>query len=100
MSLGSRLKKQAVGFSHKALQRLFADEKRATQIASALGAVQRGKQRLDKTQRVVLHQFNVATKADFKDLGKSLSALRRRVQSINDKLSSASTLEQSAVFFR
>ncbi len=87
MGIGNRLKKRALGLSQKAMERIFADEKRATQIATAIGAVQRGKQRLDSTQRVVMHQFSFATKSDFKDLGKSLGALRRRVQSLNEKLS-------------
>jgi len=87
MGITSRIKKRALGLSQKALEKLFADDKRATQIASALGAVQRGKQRFDTGQRVVMHQFNFATKADFKDLGKSLGALRRRVNALNEKLS-------------
>ena len=87
MGLASRLKKKALGLTQQAMERLFADEKRATQIASALGAVQRGKQSFDAGQRVVMHQFNFATKSDFKDLGKSLGSLRRRVASLNEKLS-------------
>ncbi len=87
MGIGNRLKKTALGLSRRALERLFSDEKRATQIATAIGAVQRGKQRFDKTQRVVMHQFSFATKSDFKDLSKSLGSLRRRVQSLNEKLS-------------
>jgi polyhydroxyalkanoate synthesis regulator phasin len=87
MGLRSTLKKQAMGLGQKAMERLFADEKRAQRVAEAIGSVQRGKQALDSTQRVVMHQLNFATKADFKDLGKQLSALRRRVKALDDKLS-------------
>ena len=87
MGIASRLKKRAMGYSQRAMERLFADEKRATQIANAIGAVQRGKQRFDTGQRVVMHGFNFATKSDFRDLGKSLGSLRRRVASLNEKLS-------------
>lgn len=86
MGITSRLKKQAMGLSQKAMERLFADDKRATRIAEALGAVQRGKQSIDRTQRVVMNQLNFATKADFKDLGKQLSALKRRVRDLDAKI--------------
>jgi polyhydroxyalkanoate synthesis regulator phasin len=87
MGFRSTLKKQAMGLGQKAMERLFADEGRAQKVAEAIGTVQRGKQALDSTQRTVMHQLNFATKADFKDLGKQLSALRRRVKALDEKLS-------------
>lgn len=75
-----------MGLSQKALERLFADEKRSAQIATALGAVQRGKAAFDKTQRELMHQLNFASKSDFKELGKQLSSLRRRVQELESRL--------------
>lgn len=89
MAIGDRLKKQAVGLSQKAMEKLFADEKRATQIASALGAVQRGREAIDRTQIEVLHQLNFATRGDFKDLGRQLSGLKRRARDLEEKLSRA-----------
>lgn len=86
MGIGKRLKQGAMGFSQRAMERLFADEKRAGQIAGAIGALQRGKAALDSTQRVVLNQLNFATRADFKDLGKQLSGVRRRVRDLAEKL--------------
>jgi polyhydroxyalkanoate synthesis regulator phasin len=86
MGFGSTLKKQATGLGQKALERLFADEKRAMQVAEALGAVQRGKAKLDSTQRVVMHQLNFATKGDFKALGKQMSGLKRRLRELDAKL--------------
>ncbi|GMU59153.1 MAG: hypothetical protein AMXMBFR34_09160 [Myxococcaceae bacterium] len=86
MGLRSTLKKRALGLSQKAMERLFADEARAQKIAEALGTVQRGKQAFDSTQRVVLNQLNFATKADFKELGRQLSSLRKRVKALDEKL--------------
>jgi len=88
MGLSSQLKQQAMKLSQKAMEKLFADEKRAQKVAEAIGAVQRGKQSLDKTQAAVMHQFSFATRGDFKALGKQLSALRRRIQALDEKLSS------------
>lgn len=86
MSLTSNIKKRALGLSQKALERLFADEKRAQQIASALGAVQRGKETFDATQKAVLNQFNFATRADFKEVGKQLGGLKKRLRMLEEKL--------------
>lgn len=86
MGLRSELKQQAMKLSQKAMEKLFADEKRAQKVAEAIGAVQRGKQTIDQTQAVVMHQLNFATRGDFKALGKQLSALRRRIQALDEKL--------------
>lgn len=87
MGIRSKLKKQAMGLSQKAMEKLFADEGRAQKIAEAIGTVQRGKKAFDTTQAVVMHQLNFATKSDFKDLGKQLGGLRRRVKALDEKLS-------------
>lgn len=86
MGLRKQLTEKAMGLSAKAMERLFADEKRAQKIAEAIGTVQRGKAAVDKTQTVVMHQLNFATKADFKDLGRSLSSLKKRIKALDEKL--------------
>ncbi len=87
MGIRSELKRRALGLSSKALERLFADERRAQQVAEAIGAVQRGKEAIDQTQAVVMHQLNFATRGDFKALGKQLGSLKRRVEALDAKLS-------------
>jgi len=86
MGLGDGLKKQALNLSQKAMDRLFADEKRAMKIASAVGKVQKGKQALDKGQEDLMRTLNLAPKSDFKALGKQLSALKRRLRELDEKL--------------
>ena len=88
MGFASRLKQQALGFSAKAMERLFADEKRAAKVVEVLGRAQQAKKSMDQTQRVVLHQLNFATKQDFKDLGKQLSGLKKRLRSLDEKIAS------------
>jgi polyhydroxyalkanoate synthesis regulator phasin len=88
MGFAERLKKEAVGLSQKAIERLFSDDKRAGQIASVIGRVQQGKAAFDKGQAQVMHQLNFASKSDFKEIGKQLSALRRRVRDLDEKLKS------------
>jgi hypothetical protein len=87
MAISETIKKQVVGWSQKGMERLFADEKRAMRIANALGAVQRGKETVDKAQTTVMRQLNFATRSDFKDIGRQLSGLKKRVRSLEEKLS-------------
>ena len=86
MGLAKELKKQAMALSQKAMERLFADEKRAMKIASAIGSVQKGKQALDRGQDQLMHAFGFATRSDYKAVGKQLSALKRRARELDEKL--------------
>lgn len=88
MGIGEELKKKALGVSAKAMEKLMADEKRAMQIANAIGKVQRGKQALDKGQEGILRALNFAPKSDFKVVGKKLSSLKRRLRELDEKLDS------------
>ncbi len=86
MGIRKALKKQAMSLSQKAMQTLMADDKRALQLASALGKVQKGKQALDKGQEDVLRALNFAAKGDYKALGKKFASLKRRVRELDEKL--------------
>ena len=86
MGLRADLKKRALGLSQKAMERLMADEKRAMQLASAVGKVQKGKQALEKGQDDVLRALNFAAKGDYKALGKRFSSLKRRLREFDEKL--------------
>lgn len=86
MGIADELKKQALGVSSKAMEKLMADEKRALKIAAAVGNVQKGKQALDKSQEELLRALNFAPKGDFKALGKKLAGLKRRVRELDEKL--------------
>jgi K+/H+ antiporter YhaU regulatory subunit KhtT len=86
MGLGDDLKRRALEFSQKAVERLMSDEKRAAKVAQAIGAVQRSKQSFDRTQGQVMHALNLAAKSDFKAVGKQLSSLKRRLRELDEKL--------------
>lgn len=86
MGIRSTLKKNALNLSQKAMESLMADEKRAMQVASAVGKVQKSKQALEKGQDDVLRALNFAAKGDFKALGKRFSSLKRRLRELDEKL--------------
>jgi hypothetical protein len=86
MGIRDELKKQALGMSSKAVEKLMSDEQRAMKIASAVGSVQKGKQALDKGQEELMRALNFAPKGDFKALGKKLAGLKRRVRELDEKL--------------
>ena len=48
MGLTKKLKSQVLSLSQKVVDRVFADEKRAKQLAGAIGKVQRGKAALER----------------------------------------------------
>ena len=86
MGIRQDLKKQALGVSQKAVEKLMADEKRAMAVAQALGSVQRGKQALDKGQEELMRVLSFAPKSDFKAVGRKLSGLKRRLRELDEKL--------------
>lgn len=86
MSIRQNLKKQALGVSQKAVEKLMADEKRAVAVAQALGSVQRGKQALDRGQEELMRALSFATRSDFKAVGKKLSGLKRRLRELDERL--------------
>lgn len=86
MGIRNDLKKRALGLSAKAVEKLMADEKRAMQIAGAIGKVQRGKQALDKGHEELMRALHVATPGDFKTVGKRLAGLKRRLRELDEKL--------------
>ena len=86
MGLASDLKKTALNLSQKAMEKLLADEKRAMKIAQAVGTVQRGKQAVAKRQEDLMRALKLASKSDFKAVGKKLSNLKRRLRELDEKL--------------
>ncbi|WNG36450.1 hypothetical protein F0U61_24295 [Archangium violaceum] len=86
MGIRRNLKKQALGVSQKAVEKLMADEKRAMVVAQALGSVQRGKQALDRSQEELMRVLSFAPRSDFKAVGKKLSGLKRRLRELDEKL--------------
>ena len=90
MGLRKNIRQKALDLSQKAMERLMADEKRAMKVAEAIGKVQRGKQALDKGQEEVMKALNLATRSDFKSVGKQLSSLKRRLRDLEEKLDQAS----------
>ena len=89
MGMRKKLRKHAFDLSRRTMEFLQADEKRAQAVAQALGTVQRGKRALDRSQDEVMHALQVASKSDFKALGKTLSGLKRRARELDERLSAA-----------
>ena len=88
MGVGKALKDRALEASQKALEKLLSDEKRATRLASAVGQVQHGRELVVKAGEDLLRTLDVAPKEDFKDVGRRLSGLKRRIRELDRKLES------------
>ena len=80
------LRQHATELGMKAMGKLFEDPRRAEAIAAAIGGLQRAKQALDEAQEKALRAAGLVTREDFKDAGKRISALKRRVRELADDL--------------
>jgi len=80
------LRQHASELGMKAMGKLFEDPKRAEAIAAAIGGLQRAKKALDEAQERALRAAGLVTREDFKDAGKRISALKRRVRELADDL--------------
>lgn len=87
MGMRKNLRDQAFDFSRRTMERLLADENRAKAVAGALGTVQRGKRALDRGQEEVMRALQLASKSNFKAVGKALSGLKRRARDLDERLS-------------
>ncbi len=89
MGFRKNLRKRAFDLSRRTMERFLADNKRAETLAGALGTVQRGKRALDRGQEEVMRALQVASKSEFKALGKALSGLKRRARELEERLATA-----------
>ena len=80
------LRERAAELGIKAMGKLFEDPKRAEAIAAAIGGLQRAKQALDDAQEKALRAAGLPTRVDFKEAGKRISALKRRVRELSEEL--------------
>jgi len=80
------MKKKTAAVLGKAVERVLSDERRAAKVAKAVGAVQKGKEKLDRAQESFLRSLGIASQSDYKEVGKKISALKRRVRHLAEKL--------------
>jgi len=80
------LRERATDVGMKAMGKLFEDPRRAEAIAKAIGGLQKAKEAIDEAQEKALRAAGLVTRNDFKDAGKRLSALKRRVRELQDEL--------------
>jgi hypothetical protein len=80
------VRERAAELGLKAMGKLFEDPKRAETIAKAIGGLQQAKLALDEAQEKALRAAGLVTREDFKNAGKRLSALKRRVRDLADDL--------------
>ena len=80
------MRKRALGALTKAVERVLADEQRAAKVAKAVGTVQKGRDILEQAQENVMRAVGIATRRDYKDVSKRISALKRRVRHLAERL--------------
>lgn len=86
MRLVDTLKRQALGLGGKAMEKVFADERRAEQIGELFMLVQRGRKRVNSAQQAALRSMGMASSGDLKATSKRLAQLRRSARQLDEKL--------------
>lgn len=79
-------KGRALDLGGKAVGKLLEDPRRAERVAAAVGAVQRGKQRVESAQGQVLNAMGFAHQGEYRELGRRISAARRKAKHLLEKL--------------
>ncbi len=77
---------KSTDIAEKAIQKFFEDSNRASQVASLVGSVQRGKKALENAQEAALKRVGLASSGDLKAAGKRLAQLRKSARSLDQKL--------------
>jgi hypothetical protein len=80
------LKARTFALVGKTMEKLLSDEQRAAKVARAVGTVQKSKDVYDKAQESFMRAMNMPSKRDYKDMGRRISALKRRVRHAAEKL--------------
>jgi hypothetical protein len=80
------LKSRTFGLLSKTVEKVLSDEQRAAKVAKAVGSVQKGKDAFDKAQENFMRALGMPSKRDYKDMGKRISALKRRVRHLAERV--------------
>ncbi len=87
MAGGSKnLRERLLGIANRGVEKLFADDRRAARVMSALGALQKARAQLEQGQQTALHAGQFATRTDFRKLSKRAAALTQRARSLERRL--------------
>jgi len=84
--MAKSVRERATELGMKAMGKVFEDPKRAEAIANAIGKIQAGKAAIDHAQERALRAAGLVTREDFKTVGKRISALKRQVKELDEKL--------------
>lgn len=86
--MAKSVKDRAMEMGFKAMGKLMEDPKRAEAISKLFVRAQEGKQAVDAAQERILAAAGLASRADFKTMGKRISVMNRRARALDEKLTS------------
>ncbi len=80
------LGKSAKRLGLRAAEKVMQNETAMSAIVQAVTRAQKGKAALDRLQDGILNALGFASRGDFKALGKRISALKRQLREIGERL--------------
>ncbi len=84
--MAESLRAKVTGALGKAVEKVLADEQRAAKVAQAVGKVQKGREAIEQAQENVMRALGLASKSDYKEIAKRLSALKRRMRHLAEEV--------------
>jgi hypothetical protein len=77
------LRDQGLALASAAVKRVLDDPRGQEILATAVGAAQKGKRRVDEIQARIIRAAGLPTKGDFEDVGKSMARLKRKLRDLS-----------------
>ncbi len=70
----------------RAARLMMKDQRAQEWVARAVGAAQRGKQRLDEAEEQLLHAVGLPARPDYEEVAKRMARLKRQLRELSRKL--------------
>jgi hypothetical protein len=86
MSVVKSLRSKGMAIAGQAMEKLFADQRRAEQIGELLGMIQKSRKAIDDAQEAALKGLGIVSSGDLKAANKRLAGLRKSARQLDEKL--------------
>jgi hypothetical protein len=86
MDVVKSLRVKGMALAGQAMEKVFADQRRAEQIGELLGMLQKSRKRLDDAQEAAMKGLGLASSGDLKAASKRLAGLRKSARQLDEKL--------------
>jgi hypothetical protein len=81
-----RVLEEGIRLLSRAAEQVMKDPRGQELVARAVGAAQRGKERLERTQERVLHALGLPAREDYREVAKHMARLKRKLRELEREM--------------